>query len=206
MAEKIAARIVSIVFHPLLMTSLGLLILFFSGTSLAVVQPDIKRISLTVVLLFSGVFPGAMIILLYLTRTISDIELRYRQERILPVSLAAIMLLFTFFVMRKIPQLMPGHMGFLIAPAAGLLVVLMLNRRMNTSIHMLGLGSIIALMVILAVFFGAQIQALFILAVLASGLTATARVLLGHHTMKEVTAGFFAGFLVTCSSMIVFIL
>lgn len=205
MTLKIPARIISVIFHPLLMTTIGLLVLFASGTSLSVVQSDVKKISLTVVFLFSCAFPGAMIILLFLTRTIRDISLGDQRERLLPVSLVAVMLLFTFFVMRKVPQLGPGHLGFLISAPAGLLVILILGRTMKPSIHMLGLGSILGMMVILAVFYRAGIQAYFIIAVLASGLTATARVILQEHTLREVATGFLAGFFVTCLTMLLFI-
>ena len=204
--EKTLAKIFSGLFHPLLMTTIGLVILFNSGTSLAVVQPEVKRISLIVVFLFTCVFPMGMVIMLYLSKMIQDLELNARQDRLLPISLSIVLLLFTFFVVRGIPQLLNGHEAFLLSPAVGMVLILVLNRYMKPSIHMLGVGGLLGMMLIIMVFYRAPLQVLFVLAVLAAGLTGTARLILGKHTPRELIAGFMTGFLVTSVLMIVFII
>ena len=136
---KTLAKLLSNLFHPLIMTTLGILILFNSGTSLSVIQPEVKRISLIVTGLFTVVFPVLMIILLKLTKVISDIRLHDQKERVLPLSLAIIMYMFTFFVMRGIPQLSGGHIIFLFCSPAVLFVALVLNNFMKVCIHMLGI-------------------------------------------------------------------
>ena len=191
------AKLFSYLFHPLLMTTLGMLILFNSGTSLSVIQPEVMRISLIVTGLFTFVFPASMVILLYLTKVISDIGLNDKKERVLPLSLSIIMYMFTFFVMRGIPQLSGGHIIFLFCPPASLFVALVLNNFIKPSIHMLGIGMLVGILLVLIVFYGAQIQLLFILAVLVSGLLGTARLVLELHSPKEVMVGFSAGFLIS---------
>lgn len=203
--EKILAKIFSILFHPLLMTTLGLLIIFNSGTSLAVVQPEVKRISLIVVFLFTCIFPLGMIIMLYLSKMIQDLELSANHERVLPLSLTIILLLFTFFVMRGIPQLGRGHTAYLLSPAVSMFLILIVNRYMKPSVHMLGLGGVLGMMLIIMVFFGAQLQLLFVLVILAAGLTGSARMILKLHTPREILVGFFTGFLCTAVIMIIFL-
>lgn len=203
--EKYLAKIFSVLFHPLLMTSLGLFIIFNSGTSLAVVQPEVKRISMIVVFLFTCIFPLGMIIMLYLSKMIKDLELSARQERVLPIALTIILLLFTFFVMRGIPQLMEGHRAFLLSPAVGMLLILIVNRYMKPSVHMLGLGGILGMMLIIMVVYRAQLQLLFVLVILAAGLTGSARLLLKLHTPRELLIGLLMGFFSTTVIMIIFL-
>lgn len=203
--EKNLAKIFSVLFHPLLMTSLGLFILFNSGTALAVVQPEVKRISMIVVFLFTCVFPLGMIIMLYLSKMIQDLEISVRQDRVLPLALTIVLLLFTFFVMRGIPQLMSGHSAFLLSPAVGVFFILLINRFMKASMHMLGLGSVLGMMLIIMVFFRAQLQVIFVLLILITGITGTARLILEKHTYRELLTGFLTGFFTTAVLMIIFL-
>ncbi len=204
--EKNLAKIISYIFHPLLMTSLGMFILFNSATSLSVLQPEVKRISMIVTILFTFVFPASMIIMLYLTRVINSIELQERKERTLPIALTLIMYLFTFFIMKGIPQLTGGHIVFLFCPPAALFIALVINNFIKPSIHMLGIGILIGALLILIVFYGADIQFLFIGAVLAGGTLGTARLVLNLHTPLEIFSGFTSGFLVTILVMALYIL
>lgn len=204
--EKTLAKLFSFLFHPLIMTTLGMLILFNSGTSLSVIQPEVKRISLFVMGLFTLVFPSTMIFILYLTKVISDIRLTDRKERVLPLSLAIIMYMFTFFVMRGIPQLSGGHIVYLFCPPAALFVALVLNNFMKPSIHMLAIGVLVGILLVLILFYGAQLQLVFIVTIITSGILGTARLVLKAHTIAEVAVGFGAGFLVSGIIMILFIL
>jgi len=203
---KSLAKLFSFLFHPLIMTTLGMLIVFNSGTSLSVIQPEVKRISLLVTSLFTFVFPASMILLLYLTKVISDIHLHSQKERVLPFALAIIMYMFTFFVMRGIPQLSGGHIVFLFCPPAALFAAMILNNFMKPSIHMLGIGVLLGLLLVLIVFYGAQIQLLFIIVTLAAGFLGTSRLVLKIHTAGEVLYGFISGFLISGIILVIFIL
>jgi membrane-associated phospholipid phosphatase len=203
--EKSVAKIISYLFHPLVMTTLGMLILFNSGTSLAVLQPEVKRLSLIVTALFTFVFPASMIIILYLMGVIHNIELHERKERVLPVALTIILYLFTFFVMRGIPQLAGGHIVFLFCPPVTLFIVLAVNNFMKPSIHMAGCGVVVGLLLVTGLIYGAAIQYLFIIAVLVGGLVGSARLKLGIHQPREIFTGFMIGLVATLGIMAVYI-
>lgn len=203
--EKILAKFFSVLFHPLIMTSVGLLIMFNSGSSLAVVQPEVKKISIIVVFLFTCVFPLGLMVMLYLTRMIKDFELSVKKERVLPISLTIILLLFTFFVMKGIPQLERGHIGYLLSPSVGMFIILIINNYMKPSVHMLGLGSLLGMLLIIIVFFRAPLQVLFVLTMLSAGITGSARLILKLHTPKELLVGILTGFFTTAVIMIAFL-
>ncbi len=204
--EKIVARAFSFLFHPLIMTTLGMVILLNSGTSLSVLQPEVKRVSVVVTVLFTFVFPASMIILLYLSRVIDNAELHEWKDRILPAALTVIIYLILLFVMRKIPQLSPVHILFLSCPPVALLAALAFSRVLNPSIHMLGIGFLLGAVLVLILVYGAALQVVFILVALSAGLLGTSRLLLMQHTPGEVLAGFGIGFLVTVLLLLLFVL
>lgn len=199
------AKTVSYLFHPLVMTTLGMLLLFNSGTSLSVLQPEVKRLSIIVIALFTFVFPASMIIILYITRVIHNIELHERKERILPIALIIILHLLTFFVMRGIPQLTGGHIVFLFCPPAALFITLVVNNFIKPSIHMTGIGVMAGIVLVVALIYGAAIQHIFIVSVLVAGIVGSARLSLGLHQPKEIFAGFMIGFVSTLGVMAVYI-
>jgi membrane-associated phospholipid phosphatase len=199
--DKSLAKFFSYLFHPLAMTSLAVLILLYSRTSLSVLQPDIKRFILIITVLFTFVFPASMIIILYIARMINNTELQERKERVLPMVLTIILYLFFFFVMRSIPQLSQGHVVFFICPPVALIIVLVFNRFMKPSIHMLGIGMLLGMVLVLIMIYGAMFQGVFIVIVLAGGILGSSRLVLKLHTPGEVLAGFSIGFFVTIIAM-----
>lgn len=205
MMEKSVSKIVSYLFHPLVMTTLGMLVLFNSGTSLSVLQPEVKRLSLIVTALFTFVFPASMIIILYLTRVIHNIDLNERKERVLPMAVTIVIYLFTFFVMRGIPQLTGGHIVFLFCPPVALFLALAVNNFMKPSIHMVGIGLLVGILLVVGLVYGAAIEYLFIVTVLVGGLVGSARLRLGIHRPIEIFTGFMIGLVATLGIMAVYI-
>jgi hypothetical protein len=204
--EKGLAKFFSYLFHPLAMTPLAVLILLHSGTSLSVLQPDVKRVMLIITVLFTFVFPASIIIILYITKVIDNAELQERKERVLPMAFTIIMHLFAFFVMRSIPQLSQGHVVFFMCSPAALIVVLFFNRFMKPSVHMLGIGMLLGIILVLITIYGAGLQGVFILTVLAGGILGTSRLVLSLHTPGEVLVGFSIGFFVSIIVMLLHVM
>ena len=204
--ERSFARVISYLLHPLIITTLGMAILFTSGTSLSVLQPEVKRLTLIVISLFTFVFPAGMIIILYLTGTIRNIELQERKERVLPMALTVILYLFTFFVIRGIPQLTGAHIVFLFCPPAALFLSLVFNYFMKPSIHMAGVGVLLGIILVAALIYGANIEYMFIIVVILGGLIGSARLILGFHKPGEIFTGFMIGLISTLGIMAIYIL
>lgn len=195
--EKSFARFFSVLFHPLMMTSIGMLIIFNSASSLAVIQFEVKRMTLIVIFLFTVIFPAFLVLMLYHTKTISSINLQNRSERIVPLSMTIIMYLFAFFVMRQIPQLSRGHMVFLFCPPAAIFLAMIINRYIKLSIHLLALGGVVALIFVLMFMFQSPIESYLIIAIMATGITASSRLKLEANTPAELLIGFVTGFFTT---------
>lgn len=204
--EKKISSVFSYVFHPLLMTFFGLLIIFNSGTGLSVLQVEVKRFSLIIVGLFTLIFPSLLIIVLYFTRVIKDPGLIVNRDRLLTLSLIFVFYLFTFFMMRSIPQLTYGHKLFLACAPSILIVSMLIDTFLKNSLHLAGIGMILAILLVLVVFLGAALEFIFICAILAGGILGTSRMLLQLEKPAELLAGFGVGFLVTFLILSIYVL
>ena len=82
--------------------------------------------------------------------------------------------------------------------------LLLTNIKFKISIHMMGVGGITGLIISLIIIFGLPLQLLFILAVLASGLVCTSRIILTDHSGFELYGGYFLGMLITALTMLIY--
>ncbi len=203
--EKTLARTLSFLFHPLIMTSVGMFIIFHSGTSLAVLQSEVKRVSIIVTVLFTFVFPASMIIILYIARVIVTADLQERKERIIPMALSIVLYLFSYFVIKSVPQLSTGHVVFLLCPPTALFIAMIINWFMKPSIHMLGIGMLLGLLLVLILIYGAPLQLIFIATILITGVLGTSRLVLKIHGPNGILAGFIIGFLSTVMIMTLYV-
>ena len=100
---KVAARVINILFHPLLMPTLGLLLIFNSGTYLSLLDPAAKRAVLFVMALGTLFFPLMMIPVLYYRNLISSLQDASREERFLPYLIILILYVITFVYFVRLP-------------------------------------------------------------------------------------------------------
>lgn len=201
--EKKFAEVISFLFHPLLMPSVGMLILFNSGSYLALLSPEVKRAVLLIILMSTLVFPLTLLPVLYYRNMISDLQLKKKEDRNLPLLLVLILYILTFVFMKRIPLHEQIHAYALALPVM-VLVLFLTNIKYRLSAHMLGIGGITGLIIALIILFGIPLQALFVLAILASGFIGTARKILTDHSPVELYGGFFLGFITTGTIMIIY--
>ncbi|MBN1132520.1 MAG: hypothetical protein JXR52_07035 [Bacteroidales bacterium] len=201
--EKRVPQIISVIFHPLLMPSAGLLILFNSGTYLSLVSFDVKKVIFLTVVLSTLVLPLALLPVLYFRKIITDIQMDIRQERFLPYFLIMILYILTFIFLIRIPLHSHIHAYALSLPVM-VLVLILVNIRLNISEHMMALGGIVGLILSLVIHFGLALQSYFVIAVLAAGITGTARAILRKHSALELYGGFILGIIVTGVVMLIY--
>jgi membrane-associated phospholipid phosphatase len=192
---KLAANITSIVFHPLLMVTYGVL-LALNYTYLAIYPSTMKLYLAGGSFLCTTVIPGLLILLMVKGGAAGDVELTDKRERTVPylIFIAANMTcLFYLFKMQMPFWLLSMFMGICLA----LFIALFINFAWKISAHAIGIGGLLG-----AVMGVAQIQMinpfrLFICILLAAGLVCTSRIILKKHTPMQAYAGFGLGFICT---------
>lgn len=149
-----------------------------------------------VLFLMTVAMPGLSMLILKQSKLINSLQMETKEERILPFMVQLFYFLLTYFLIRyftysfHFPEILySAFTGAILALAC----VTVITFKWKISIHMMGVGGIVG--VILAV---AELEEFngFILAagaILAAGLVGTARLILGAHKAGQVYAGFLIG-------------
>ncbi|MCD7938246.1 MAG: phosphatase PAP2 family protein [Tannerellaceae bacterium] len=192
---RLFANIISIIFHPLLMVTYGV-ILALSYTYLSIYPANIKQFLLMGVFLTTAVIPGAFIFLLVRTGGASDLELTNRKERLIPyliIILSNITCLFLMFRMKVPDWLIDLIMGVCVA----LIISFCINFFWKISAHALGIGGLLGAVMGMSEMYRLNPYPLFIALIIAAGLVGTSRIILKKHTPLQVYAGFTLGLVTT---------
>ena len=202
--EKQFAKLISVVFHPLLMPSYALLLLFVTDYYFVLVLPtQYKYLIFSFVFITTFVMPLLMMLILLKAKMISSIQMESRKERVLPLFIVSGFFFATFYFLREAPQASIFNL-FMLGSTILVLLSLLINYITKISVHMVALGGILGAFIGFALTFSQDIQHLIYLIILVAGFTGFARLKLNSHTPAQVYMGFLlgAGFML---SMIIFI-
>jgi len=200
---KKVARVVSILFHPLLMPTLGLLLLLNSGTYLSLLDPAAKRAILFVMALGTLFFPLMMLPVLYYRNLITTFQDASREERLVPHLIILILYVITFVYFVRLPLSRVIH-AYVLSVSILLFIILLVSLKFKICGHMAALGGISGLIFTLILLYETPIQGILMLTLLAAGLTGTARLLMGVQRPVEVYSGYLLGFGVVLTTLLVY--
>jgi hypothetical protein len=189
------SKVISYLYHPLLIPTLGMLVLFNSGTYLSYLPFDMKKWLLVIIFLCTCLVPLAFIPILLYRRIIMDAKMDLRKERYVPLALSLILFIFCYYLLRRVSMPHMYH-SFLLANLLALLTTLLITIRYKISIHMVGAGGMVALIGYLAFSLQTDLQFYLGISVVLAGLTGTARLVLKAHSPDEIYSGFLTGFAV----------
>ncbi len=187
------ARGISALFHPLIIPTLGIFILFQLNTYVSFsVSPEARRFIIVMVFVNTALAPVLAILVLKRLGYISDLMLDDRGERILPLLFSAVMFFMTYYLLRQLT--LPSMIYFYVMGASLLvLLTLLISFAWKISIHMISLGGLTGLLVVTSILVNVDVSLLIIAAFLVSGLTAAARIHLRAHSPSQVYAGYLLG-------------
>ena len=199
---SLAARIISYIFHPLLfMTYLVLMLSWFMPRFLLIPMASIWKFA-GFVAVITFVFPAANLVLLKAFGTIGSLEMQERKDRILPFIMITIfysVVCAMFFY--KVSINVNFNKLMLIATSMTVLATVV-TFFFKISVHSLAMGGALGILLPLnKAAFGEMLMPAAALLIVA-GLVMSARLYLQAHTLREVSYGAGAGFLVGFLGMI----
>ncbi|WP_099463926.1 hypothetical protein [Parabacteroides provencensis] len=192
---RLFANITSILFHPLLMVTYGI-ILALTYTYLAIYPLPVKLTILGGTFVSTAIIPGVFIWLMVKNGAAVDLELSDRKERIVPylIFITSIMVC-TFFLYK---MMMPFWiLALLIGVCVSLIIALSINFFWKISAHAIGVGGLLGGIMGVARIHMINPFWAFIAVLLIAGLVGTSRIFLQRHTPMQVYAGFCLGFICT---------
>ena len=198
--EKIS-KAISYIYHPLIIPSLGLLVLFNSGTYLSYLPFEMKKWMLVIVFLCTYIVPLAFIPFFLYQRVIMNIHMGSRRDRYVPLAVSFVLYIFCYYLIRRIsvPHL---YHSFILSSLLCILATMLITIKYKISLHMVGAGGLVALIGFLAFYLKVDLQFYLGVAVVLAGLAGTARIILKAHTPDEVYTGFITGFSIVLLTLV----
>ena len=191
MVSKLA-KIISVIFHPVLIPTLGFLLLFNSGFYFSFINWEAKRLVLLVVLFTTAILPLLAMSILSLNARF-DLSFDKGSQRALPLMLSSVFYYLGYLLLARL-NAFPLLKVLMIASVMVLLGLMLLSLKWKISCHMAAFGSLTG--VILALSFRTGIYPMWsiILVVVASGITGTSRLILERNKLWHLEVGFALGF------------
>ena len=195
------ATVISYIFNPLIMPTLGVFVLFSTNSLMVYQPPEIKRAVYLIVFLSTFVLPFSFIPFFLYNKLISGIMMKDRRERIIPLIVTSVMYIFAAFLIYRIPVAI-FLKKFIIATAINVFLVLLVSLRWKISVHMVGVGGLVGLVLALSFYDRSNIFYFFIASIILSGLVGSSRLQLKAHEPPQVYAGFLQGLIIVSSILL----
>ncbi len=193
MLEK-AAKITSVIFHPVLIPTLGFILLFNSGFYFSFLPWEAKRFVLLVLFFTTGILPMLSVAILALNRKY-DVAMKNSSDRVLPLLLSSVFYYLGYLLLSKI-KAYPVFNIFMLAAVLVIVVLMVVSLKWKISTHMAAIGSITAAFFSLSFRTGINPVWAILLMVLLSGIVGTARIIAAKHSIWEIFTGYITGFLI----------
>lgn len=196
---KNLAKIFSILFHPLLIPTIGIFILFNSGSVLEYLPLQAKKIILLVVGVSTFILPLTFVPFFIFQRIIKNIQMENNKERIIPFFVTSVLYFFCFYLLNRIgtPQTISI---FILAASITVAILFLISFRWKISAHMMGIGGLTGALIAVSFRLNVNLDYFVISAVLASGLIGFSRLKLATHSPQQIYIGWLIG---VCTSLIV---
>lgn len=193
-AIRIAAKIISYLFHPLFVPFYIGLFLVYEARLFNDRTGWQNTIILIQFFVYYTFFPMMTTLISKALGFIQSVYLKTQKDRILPYIVCEIFYFWAWYVFRNIhfpKEVVMFALGVFLACSLGLI----LNSYMKISMHTIALGVVCAFFLLAGMSSATNYGFYITIAFLIAGITATARLIDSNHTQKEVYSGFFAGLL-----------
>ncbi len=187
------SKTLSVVFHPLLIPTYTLLIIFNLNVFFSMIIPQAAKWQiLGMIFLITFIFPLFMVILFQRIGIIKSLYMKTKEERTLPYLMTIIFYYLASYLLKQL-QISPIFYYFILGSTFLIIITLIINFFWKISIHMIGIGGMFGTLMGLSFLFMIDIPFLIILLVLCSGITGFARLKLNAHNPAQIYSGFLLG-------------
>jgi len=214
---KNLARFVSLLFHPMLLTSYAVLLMFVLPTFLSLYPYNYKKAVILIVFTATFISPLLVMLILLNLQKIKSLHLVDQKERIFPFFTVFILYVSAWLIMLNFPGGTPAYISnFILSSAVILLIIVVITFKYKISIHTAAAGGFIGFFYIwflkihisevLFVFYGFHFLTIhfFALLFIIAGLTASSRLILKAHSPLQIFAGFAVGLIMGLASVVLY--
>ncbi len=207
------AQFVSLLLHPVFVLTYGLMLFMILapdafGNLAACVRPDQEtcvqwyQVLTLRTFIQTAVLPLAAVVMMRFLGFVSSLEMPERNDRIGPLIVVIIFVLWMFMNYRQLPEIPALYVSMILGSVVALFITFFVNVFSKISLHAVGMGGLIGMVSLLLVrpyhyFTVADYQAIYLVLgclIVLAGLVGTARLLLGAHRPVDLWGGYAVGF------------
>jgi hypothetical protein len=194
--KKVPAKIISYIFHPLLMpTYLFVIIILFLPDALQPMSMKVMMYVLLLIFITTFLIPLFSMLGLRSALNLSSLHLARRRERILPFSFITLFYGLTTYLFHTKIEVNGFLMSILLGATAVVGIITLITLFFKISVHAAGVGCMLGSMLGMIYRFPTHyLLWQFCAVILLAGLILSARLSLDAHTNSEVYTGFLLGF------------
>ncbi|WP_010662027.1 hypothetical protein [Marinilabilia salmonicolor] len=198
---KLFSKILSIVFHPMLMPTFGLFLIFNAGLHLSYMPFEIKRLVYLIVFISSSLLPVSLLPLFLQMKVIKSFKMETARERIYPVLVTGVFYFLGYFLLRRL-NVSPLIENYMLSILVAVLLAAGISFFWKISLHAIAVGGVTAVLAAMMIKYGVDLLLLVSLMVLISGLVAMARLCLNAHSSSQVYVGYITGFVIVFAGVV----
>jgi membrane-associated phospholipid phosphatase len=188
---KVFQKAISYIFHPIFVPIAGTLAYFIITPKYSPLE--LQSGNILPIFILTVIIPIIAYLILKNLGLVNSIFIPSLQERKYPLFIQIgllFLILYKVIPNNYIPELYFYFVGLLSATLASLLL---LYFRLKSSMHLMGLGSLMMFLIVLSIHFEVNITLAISLLIFFTGLTATSRLYLKAHSRSELFVGFCIG-------------
>ena len=189
---KNIAKVFSVLLHPLLIPSIGILILFNSGSILEYLPFQAKKIILLIVFVSTTILPLTFVPFFVFQKIIKNVQMENNRERLIPFFVTSILYFFCYYLLIRLgaPQTITK---FVLVATTTVLVLFLLSFKWKISAHMIGIGGLTGALILISFQLKVNLEYFIILAIIFSGLLGYSRLKLRTHKPYQIYVGWLTG-------------
>ncbi len=209
---QLTAKLVSLIFHPLLILTYMLVLLLLINPYLFGIHnigQQFSKVLILQIFLFTFFIPAFAIFMLRTLGLVKSPDLRERTDRIGPYIITGILYLWLNQNVLANSQVPSAFSIFMLGATIGLFVAFFINIFSRISAHTVGMGALVGMIAIAMLRYSygtftlplgsmeveVTVLALFLIVLFFAGLVGTARLLLQKYAPADLFGGYFVGFL-----------
>ena len=197
------SRLISILLHPIFIPVISFYLSIRMVPSLDFTIANYQDYILLILIICTIILPALCMLFLIKFDVISSLEMTKNQERPIPLLLTGGFLILSLKLTEKLLIFTPVLKKELVGAIIIILLASIISKFWKISLHMLGVGGLIGVLVSLQYLYGG-LSSMIIYFMLIAGITAMARIYLKAHNHSQIYVGFIVGFIIECVIILLF--
>jgi len=195
------ANMLSWAFHPLLMPTYGLFLVFtFNVYFRFSIPPVLKWVTYLIVCISTFLLPSIAALGMVRSGIIKSLQMESREDRQAPFLVTAAFYIVCYYLLTQL-HLPKIFLSMMLGACISVILALIINFWWKISIHTIGMGGLCGIVYALSQSLFVDMVMPFSFLVLLSGFVASARMFVGSHQPAQIYMGFILGFIAECISM-----